>query len=693
MKTRIALLFSGLILSFFGVAKATAMEVGTNFWFLANWSGEQPFKEDVDWSDAYANGDDIWNPTFIDELDPYTVLRFMDWGGTNNSKVEFWSQRRPATDAGNESIGFISQSSSLTAGLAYEWMIDLCNRTGKDMWVCLPHKSDATYWSNLAQLIYSDLDPSLKVYIEYSNETWNGGFAQFQYTIDKGVAGGLPGSNQWYKGGAYSVYQSLGIFHAFENVFGVDSPRIVKVVSASGNLDIARKAIDNVVNSSSWNPNGITVDAFANAPYVGSGLDGADASIASQFRTKTDQRIAGSVASSVSIATDFNLVLITYEAGQHLTDNADLWSANPAIYDEYLYMLDEMDEHFALFMHYTHAGNWTSGGAWGAKEYTGQPLTQAHKYRALVDYVDASTPGSGGSSTVVVTPTDDRDTQSDVAAGTNSQIAISAYNTSFFRFDLSSFSGPVSSAKLRLFRTGSSSALTADAYLAGSDSWTQSGSVPPAGSTLMGSAAVSAGTGWMEIDLDPSLVQAEVSGDGIISLGLESNLGGWTFVSSREGANPPELMLGGSSTFTLNPIADRDGQSSNSGTNAGIYASMWNTITVKFDVSAIPGSVADATFRIYKQSSSSAPTVSAYAGASDSWSETGSSTSSTGSALDAATVGSNAGWIEFDVTALVAVEAVGDGIVTIAIKTDQSSWTQFVAREGSQPPELVLTSQ
>ena len=29
--------------------------------------------------------------------------------------------------------------------VAYEWMIDLCNRTGKDMWITVPHVADDDY--------------------------------------------------------------------------------------------------------------------------------------------------------------------------------------------------------------------------------------------------------------------------------------------------------------------------------------------------------------------------------------------------------------------------------------------------------------------------------------------------------------------------------------------------------------------
>ena len=366
------------------------MKIGTNFWFMGTWSGEVPFKTTVNWATAYANGDDVWNPTFISELAPYSTLRFMDWGGTNNSKVQTWSQRRLPNDSVNSDIGYIGPTDPIRAGLAYEWMIDLCNRTNKDMWVTLPHMADNNYANQLAQLIKSKLKPALKVYVEYSNETWNGGFAQFQYTIDQGVAQGLPGSNQWYQGGAFSLYRSVQIWNQFATVYGSEmAARVVRVASFSGNYDIFDQGYANVVNSTTWNPTNQKADMIAIAPYVGSGLDGANASIQSQFHADIDATFTDRVLTAVAIAQKYNVKLGCYEGGQHLLTNADQWSGNQNIYTEYTYMLNKFAPYFVLYNHYAHAGSWSSGGAWGSKSSTGQPIANAPKYRAIVDWVAA----------------------------------------------------------------------------------------------------------------------------------------------------------------------------------------------------------------------------------------------------------------------------------------------------------------
>ena len=79
-------------------------------------------------------------------------------------------------------------------------MIDLCNRTGLDLWLCIPHKTfddfranpTDNYWTSLAKLVKEQLNPSLNVYVEYSNETWNSaGYYSAQYNNCIQMAGQL----------------------------------------------------------------------------------------------------------------------------------------------------------------------------------------------------------------------------------------------------------------------------------------------------------------------------------------------------------------------------------------------------------------------------------------------------------------------------------------------------------------------
>jgi hypothetical protein len=385
---------------------SSAMKIGTNFWYHTrldnNWSGEEAMIPGINWATAYGPGTNgiatanIWNPVWIAELAPYSCLRFMDWGNTNWSQIVNWADRMLPTDPNNYEVYNDGGSTPPNPGMAYEWMIDLCNRTQKDLWICLPAMADSNYRTQLATLIHDKLQPNLRVYVEYSNETWNGAFGQFQYTIDQGIDQNLPGDNQWYQGQSYTALQAIQIFDAFEEVFGFTAmgQRVIRVFAFGGNMDTGRQALRDVYQSSTYNPNAQLIDFLAFAPYLGYSLDGTSGTIQTQFRASIDALEADELAFAIACKEEFEIpVLGTYEGGQSLYANSKVWSENPAIYDEYRYMLDRWSQHFALFMHYTHTGRWTNAAgqsSWGALDHTGQPLAEAHKYRAIVDWVAAN---------------------------------------------------------------------------------------------------------------------------------------------------------------------------------------------------------------------------------------------------------------------------------------------------------------
>jgi len=84
------------------------------------------------------------------------------------------------------------------------------------------------------------------------------------------------------------------------------------------------------------------------------------------------------------------MVLIAYEGGQHVLTGADVVNADSGMYKAYTDYLDGMAPYFTIFCHYLHNGKWSSGGAWGAEEYVGQPLGEAHKLRAIFDWIAAN---------------------------------------------------------------------------------------------------------------------------------------------------------------------------------------------------------------------------------------------------------------------------------------------------------------
>jgi hypothetical protein len=398
------------------VPAARAMDLGSNFWNLG-WHKPGDCFRDV----HNVTGDDPWNPQFLREIAIYRSFRFMDWDNTNNSQRENWSQR-PQKAAPKQNP------------VAYEWMIDLCNRLNADMWVTVPHRTinhtmaaePSDYGLRLCLLVRTGVDmrqvdlkpwlgrlnamtaadlvraggvqtcaplkPALKLYVEYSNETWNGGFKQSHYCCDEGEALGLD-KNRWTAGFRFHAWAAIRLFRAADLVFGVDAPRVVKVLATqSANAWIAGQH-QQVMKDAKLNPWGVHAGAIATAPYFGHKVPGDAPDAAAQLRAAIRQS-AEQAARHRRIADEAGLKLIAYEGGQHVLSKAKDINRNPVMFDLYQQYLREMSQYFEHFSHYCHVGQAGDRGAWGAIEFTGQPLAEAPKYRALVEWArDDSTGG------------------------------------------------------------------------------------------------------------------------------------------------------------------------------------------------------------------------------------------------------------------------------------------------------------
>jgi len=87
----------------------------------------------------------------------------------------------------------------------------LCNAVDADMYVCVPFLATDAYVDSLANLLKNMLEPERKIYVEYSNELWNGAADYDMHrNHDSAVAevgrGGSPlafdGSHEWDGRGA-----------------------------------------------------------------------------------------------------------------------------------------------------------------------------------------------------------------------------------------------------------------------------------------------------------------------------------------------------------------------------------------------------------------------------------------------------------------------------------------------------------
>jgi hypothetical protein len=132
-----------------------------------------------------------YNERWLELLEPFGTLRFMDWARTNNWGDEYsWDVLDEPEDSllkdwnVRANAGFYTYATN--KGVPYELMIDLCNKLDKDAWICVPYNASENYISSMAALFRDNLEPERKIYVEYSNENWNWGFGQTQWLYQIG---------------------------------------------------------------------------------------------------------------------------------------------------------------------------------------------------------------------------------------------------------------------------------------------------------------------------------------------------------------------------------------------------------------------------------------------------------------------------------------------------------------------------
>ena len=265
---------------------------------------------------------------------------------------------------------------------------------------------DQDAYKNLAEMTANDLialggkktceplKPGLKVYIEYSNETWNFGFSQAEYCRQEGAALGLPGDD-YTAGREFHAWAALKMYRAMEDVFGSGSPRLVKIDAYQAVVPSQITDHLKIYDNPGYNPDGLYPDAFSPAPYFGNDVDGSDQNMKDELVSAILDR-TGAVRQARKIldkaTRDGNpsFKLIAYEGGQHLLTHADAGNRKQVMYELYVQYLDSMSNYLDGMAHYLHSGTFGSGGAWGAKEYIGQPVADAPKFKAIFEWVNGT---------------------------------------------------------------------------------------------------------------------------------------------------------------------------------------------------------------------------------------------------------------------------------------------------------------
>lgn len=161
-----------------------------------------------------------WNKKFVDSITPFKRLRFMQSMGIDEDggHTTSWASR-PGPNVSRWSRPY---------GMPIESIVDLCNLTGAEPWICVPHMATDDYVSNLGLYLAQNLNGTGKIWIEWSNEVWHGAYPQSAYATQQGLAMGLSTSPQM----ARTLYTALRANQVFSILGPILGSRLVRVLGS-----------------------------------------------------------------------------------------------------------------------------------------------------------------------------------------------------------------------------------------------------------------------------------------------------------------------------------------------------------------------------------------------------------------------------------------------------------------------------
>ncbi len=350
----------------------------------------------------------MFNPDWLARLQGVQGLRFMDWMATNNSTLSALNDRPLPTD-------FTFSNN----GAPIEVMVALANELDANPWFTLPHMADDALIRFYAEYTRDNLEPGRKVWVEYSNEVWNGQFTQAQWAADQARArwGDDKAGVQFY------ALRASQVADIWAEVFGTDADtRLVRVIATqTGWLGLEEMILNAPRVMAEDKPAPYThFDAYAVTGYFSAVLgtetmsvtikhwlaesDGAAKDAASRFDLAVDRTAQelrdGSVTGTTGdtlktvvteilpyhaeVARKAGLRLVMYEGGTHVVgygpvvDDAEItafftyFNYTPEMAALYATMLTEWakltDAPFNAFVDVYAPDRW---GSWGAMRHLG----------------------------------------------------------------------------------------------------------------------------------------------------------------------------------------------------------------------------------------------------------------------------------------------------------------------------------
>lgn len=385
---------------------------------------------------------------YLDQQVGHKTKRFMDWSATNGSALRNW------TDAGRIGKGFgFTMRGRVSEEFQQLFLMELLARTGQqsEWWACFPHF--ATYsgtgnWiDGFANLVKNGatidgftvppLPAGWTILAETSNETWNGQFPQ-QSQMNALRASMITQVNAWqaanpgkFLGGFEFISHIKAALAAKSQVAfagsGINLKNTVMqqgLVPAFSQVEINNFALPNLFIGESDRPDGvpnipsnIPIHVLGGGIYVHPGTStGASLNMTTLKNIWTTDHAAGRDAYFAALPPYLAFLTPPLAA---IKAKADGIGARFAIYEAGLDANSFIDNTLQPFLQdcFSDARNYDiaiamiqaipdgadpvawykdceadGGFGWGARKFTGQPLSSAHVERALQDTIAGNPP-------------------------------------------------------------------------------------------------------------------------------------------------------------------------------------------------------------------------------------------------------------------------------------------------------------
>ncbi len=160
---------------------------------------------------------------FKNMFSKFSTIRFLNWSRINGCTDSTWISRTP------QDYYWASKENRI---IPWETVIQLCNETNCDGWINVPVKATDDYVRELALLFKKNLNPGLKVYVEYCNELWNssgGFFSSYINNLNAANAEVATGNSSlnfdgetsvWYLAWRRTAKRAVEISNIFREVWG-----------------------------------------------------------------------------------------------------------------------------------------------------------------------------------------------------------------------------------------------------------------------------------------------------------------------------------------------------------------------------------------------------------------------------------------------------------------------------------------